>query len=173
MRASPLESDRAVLRPTTPDDFEDLARLRSTPEVSRWWPAGTPVEVEHEWLQGIDDGDAHWTIWVDDVRRGFVQAYEETDPDYRHAGIDLFLDPEVHGRGHGREVVARVARHLFEDVGHHRVVIDPTAANEPAVRCYEAVGFRRVGVMREYWWDHVEQRWADGLLLDLLPGDLR
>ena len=51
-------------------------------------------------------------------------------------------------------------------------MIDPAAANAKAIHAYEAVGFRRVGVMRSYWWDHVEERWADGLLLDLLAGEL-
>ena len=31
---------------------------------------------------------------------------------------------------------------------------------------------RRVGVLRSYWWDHVEERWANGVLLDLLAGEL-
>jgi aminoglycoside 6'-N-acetyltransferase len=32
------------------------------------------------------------------------------------------------------------------DRGHHRLVIDPAADNERAIRCYERVGFRRIGV---------------------------
>ncbi len=56
--------------------------------------------------------------------------------------------------------------------GHHRLVIDPDAANTKAIRCYEAVGFRRVGILRSYWWDHVEERWSDGVLLDLLADEL-
>jgi aminoglycoside 6'-N-acetyltransferase len=51
-------------------------------------------------------------------------------------------------------------------------VIDPAAANTRAIRCYEAVGFRRVGVTRSSWWDHVEDRWADRVPLDLLRGEL-
>lgn len=172
MKAVELESHRAVLRPVVVEDFEELSRIRSTLEVARWWQARSAGELKYEWVQALDDGEAHWTIWIDGRRRGFIQAYEETDPDYRHAGIDLYLDPELHGQGYGREVTERVARHLFDDLGHHRVVIDPTLANEAAVKCYEAVGFTRVGVMREYWYDHVEQRWADGLLMDLLSTDL-
>jgi hypothetical protein len=38
---------------------------------------------------------------------------------------------------------------------------------------YEAVGFQRVGVMRSYWWDHHERRWASGVLFELLEGELR
>jgi len=93
------------------------------------------------------------------------------DPVYRHAGIDVFLDPAVHGRGLGREVVAVLAAHLVDDRRHRRLVIDPAVDNVRAIACYEAVGFRRVGVMRayEHWPDGTER---DGLLMDLLAAEL-
>jgi hypothetical protein len=25
--------------------------------------------------------------------------------------------------------------------------------------------------MRQYWWDHVERKWSDGLLMELLADD--
>ena len=114
-----------------------------------------------------------WTIDVDGAVVGKIQAYEEGDTEFKRAGIDLFLHPAFHGRGLGRECVGLVARWLFDERGHHRVVIDPAAANERAIRCYEGVGFRRVGVMRSYWFDHTLGEWVDGVLLDLLRDELR
>ena len=84
---------------------------------------------------------------------GLIQAYEESDPMYRHAGIDIVLHPDAHGRGLGPEAIRVLARHLFDDRGHHRLVIDPNAANARAIHVYEKVGFRRVGVLRQYEWD--------------------
>lgn len=121
----------------------------------------------------LDDDDlACWVVELEGDVIGFVQAHEEKDPEYRHAGVDLFLDPPVHGQGLGQDVIRTVARHLLVDRGHHRLVIDLAEANTHAIRCFEAVGFRRVGVMRGYWWDHVEQRWANDVLLDVLAGEL-
>ena len=65
-----------------------------------------------------------------------------------------------------------LARHLFDDRGHHRLVIDPARANEAAIRCYERVGFRRVGAMRLYERDHVSDEWVDGLLMEMLADEL-
>ncbi len=100
-----------------------------------------------------------------------IQHYEETDEEFRHAGIDLFLGATYHGRGLGTDAVRTMARHLVDDLGHRRLVIDPAAHNERAIRCYEKVGFRRVGIMREYWLDR-EGVWRDGMLLDLLASEL-
>jgi aminoglycoside 6'-N-acetyltransferase len=67
--------------------------------------------------------------------------------------------------------VRTLAGWLFEERGHHRVTIDPAAANERAIRAYERVGFKRVGVLRRYE-RGADGAWHDGLLLDLLPEDL-
>jgi aminoglycoside 6'-N-acetyltransferase len=42
--------------------------------------------------------------------------------------------------------------------------------NVAAVRCYEKVGFRRVGVLRSYERD-AGGGWRDGLLMELLAGE--
>ena len=50
--------------------------------------------------------------------------------------------------------------------------LEPGAANERAIRAYERVGFRPVGVMRAYE-RGPDGTWHDGLLMDMLRSDLR
>jgi len=102
---------------------------------------------------------------------GAIQWHAEDEPDYRHAGIDIYLDPALHGRGLGTDAVRTLARYLIADQGHHRLVIDPAADNEAAIRCYSRVGFRPVGVMRNYERGE-DGTWHDGLLMDLLAEEL-
>lgn len=103
---------------------------------------------------------------------GFIAAWEKLEPEYRHAGVDMFLDRARHGAGYGAETVRLVCGWLFEARAHHRIVIDPAADNLRAIRCYEAAGFKRVGVLRRYE-RGADGTFHDGLLLDLLPEDLR
>ena len=66
-----------------------------------------------------------------------------------------------------------MAGHLIQDHGHHRLTIDPAAENARAIACYRRVGFRPVGVMRQYervWWE--DGRLRDGLLMELLAHEL-
>ena len=51
-------------------------------------------------------------------------------------------------------------------------MIDPAADNEPAIRCYAAVCFQPVGIMRRYERDAGGAGWHDGLLMDLLVEEL-
>jgi aminoglycoside 6'-N-acetyltransferase len=164
-----LRGERVLLRPATAGDVPALAAILRAPEVARWWGA----RVEADLHEALEDEDT--TLWVvldgADVI-GLVQAWEETDPMYRHAGIDISLHPGWHGRGLGADTLRAVARHLFEDRGHHRITIDPAAHNARAIRTYERVGFRPVGVMRAYE-RGADGTWHDGLLMDMLAGELR
>ena len=156
-------ADRLELRPLREGDEAELRRIHTTPEVRRWWD--TPEEG-FPWTD--DPGSTRLTVLVDGAVAGLVQYYEEPEPKYRHANIDVFLDPAVHGRGLGTEVVRRVARHLIEERGHHRITIDPAAANAAAIRAYEKAGFRPVGVLRRYERDTDGDGWHDGLLMELV-----
>lgn len=165
-----LRGDRVVLRPLGEADVDRIVELGTHPDVARWWPGLTPEHVGEK-ARGEDEGVTCFAILAEGEVAGLIQHYEETDPDYEHAGIDLFLGEPHHGRGLGTDAVRTMARYLVADRGHHRLVIDPAAENERAIRCYEKAGFRRVGVMREHWRDG-NGVWRDGLLMDLLAVEL-
>jgi aminoglycoside 6'-N-acetyltransferase len=163
-----LAGPRCLLVPLDKEHAEALREIRRQPEVMRWWR-----DLEPDFPLSDEPESMRWTVLLkDDPRpRGMIQAYEENEPDYRHAGIDIFLDTAVSGRGIGREVVAVLARHLTTDRGHHRLTIDPAADNAAAIACYAAVGFRPVGRMRQYE-RGADGTWHDGLLMDALADEL-
>lgn len=99
-----------------------------------------------------------------------IQYHEEHDPEYRHAGIDVYIEPAVHRRGYAIDAIRAVVQHLIVDRGHHRLTIDPAADNAAAIALYAKVGFRPVGRMRQYELQ-ADGTWADGLLMELLADD--
>jgi aminoglycoside 6'-N-acetyltransferase len=151
-----------VLRPLVAGDEAELIRIHRTPEVMRWW------DEPEEGFPWDEPESSRFTIEVDGRIAGMIQFAEELEPKYRHASIDLFVDPALHGQGVGTEAVRRVVRLLFDERDHHRITIDPAADNAAAIRCYEKAGFRRVGVMRQYERDVGGDGWHDGLLMELL-----
>src|SRR5829696_8235272 len=98
--AGPLHGQAARLRPVTTRDAARLTEILAHPEVAQWWGAFDLDRVQREL---IDPADATVAFAVEADGRviGLIQYWEENEPDYRHAAIDLFLDPAWHGRGLG------------------------------------------------------------------------
>ena len=169
-----LAGPRIVLTPLMTEHADEIRAIRATPEIAAIWPddARFPLTDEPDstrFVVLLRDPDVPDRI--DPRARGLVQYGEEHTPDYRHASIDIFLDPQIHGRGYGREVIAVLAAHLIDERGHHRITIDPAADNIAAIACYAAVGFRPVGVMRQYE-RGPDGTFHNGLLMDLLADEL-
>jgi aminoglycoside 6'-N-acetyltransferase len=165
-----LQGAKVILRPPTPEDVPELARIRDTEQVNRWWRGGDDMIAAVEEDLAQPDVDT-FVIEHDGQVAGAIQWQAETEPDYLHANIDIYLDPALHRRGLGSDAVRTLARHLINDRGHHRLVIDPAADNAAAIRCYTKVGFKPVGIMRSYE-RSVDGTWHDGLLMDLLADEL-
>jgi aminoglycoside 6'-N-acetyltransferase len=151
---------RVVLRPVDEGDAEALRAIHHTPEVSAWWGS-----MDEGFPFGDDPTTTRLTIEVGGEPAGIIQWGEEDEPDYRHAWIDLFVDPRLHGRGLGTEAIEQLVAWLVRERGHHRITIDPAVENLAAVRCYEKAGFRRVGVM-ELAERGPDGRWRDALLME-------
>ena len=164
-----LQGDQVTLRPLTPSDVEPLTDFFAIPEVAEWWPGENEVRLRAR-LEDDDEG-VGMIIEVDGRLIGFVQYFEESDPNYRHAMIDITLHPDWTNRGLGTDALRTLCRHLFEDLGHHRIMIDPAVANARAIASYRKVGFRDVGVMRRYERAN-DGTWRDSLLMDLLAEEL-
>ncbi len=171
MASIELNGDLVMLRTFGPEDETAIVGILTAPENAEWWPGYDVDRARREYFTEPDGEAAHYAIQHEGLVVGLIQSYEETDPDYRHAGIDVVLAPSATDRGLGTDAVRTLARHLLETEGHHRLVIDPAAANARAIRCYEKVGFRPVGVMRQYETDG-RGGWRDALLMDLLRSEL-
>lgn len=166
-----LHTARLLLRPVAEDDAPTLRAIRRSPEVARWWHAsgpGWPLSPEPGVTRLVVELAGAPGIGPEGAIVGLAQAYEGDDPDYAVSGIDLFLAASVHRRGLGREAVTAVRDWLVRDRGHHRVTLDPAAANTAAIACYQACGFEPVGVLRRYERDTDGIGWHDGLLMEYL-----
>jgi aminoglycoside 6'-N-acetyltransferase len=166
-----LHGARVTLRPLTEADLPALAEMLLEPEAARWWGEHDAERLRKDYLS--DDSTAvGFAIELDGELIGLVAYWEENEPDYRHAGMDITLAAEHRRQGLGADALRALGRHLLTERGHWRLTIDPAADNEQAIRCYEAVGFRPVGIVRRY--ERLpDGSFRDGLLMDMLADELR
>jgi RimJ/RimL family protein N-acetyltransferase len=157
-----------VARVTAGFTFEPLAEahlemLREwllRPHVAAWWGEADAVDelrVDYVDNRAAPDATRAYIAMLAGPRVGFVQCYVvmgtgggwwegEIDPGAR--GIDQFLaDPHRLGQGLGRAMIGAFVEQLFADPSVTVVQTDPAPANLRAIRCYEAAGFERVGLV--------------------------
>jgi aminoglycoside 6'-N-acetyltransferase len=159
---SAIAGQTVVLRPTTAAHVPVFLEILDHPEIAMWWGGYDLERVRRDLL-----GPHGYAIELAGEVIGLIIYREELDPDHRHAAMDLALHPDQHGQGLGCDAMRAMARFLFETRQHHRVVIDPAAHNERAIRSCGRAGFRPVGVMRRYE-RSADGQWHDGMLMELL-----
>ena len=164
-----LIGERITLRPVRSDDEATLKRIFSDQTVATWW--GDPKKSVEDAIEPAEGGSA-FLIEQGDEAIGFIQCYEVEDPMYRHASIDIALRSKWQGKGIGPEAIQILASYLIKERGHHRLTIDPAAHNTRAIKAYRRIGFKPVGIMRQYELGPSGE-WHDGLLMDLLAEDLQ
>ena len=150
-----------AFRPLREADVPLLHEWIHRPHVAQWWGGdGPPASFEDTRkkyslrLHGHSLVKPYIALLAGEPM-GFIQSYaaiecgdgwwkDETDPGVH--GIDQFLCDESRlGRGVGTRMVSAFVHRLFEDPNVTKVQADPDPVNTRAIRCYEKVGFRRLG----------------------------
>ena len=158
------------LHPLGDEHVVAVVELMALPEVQPWWGTWDAARVREGLLE--DDDSTYLAIVHGGRLVGIIGYYEEDDPEYRHAGMDISVHPDVFGTGVALDALRTVCRMLVDERGHHRLIIDPNANNARAIAAYRKLGFRDIGIMRRYE-KQVDGTWEDGLLMDMLADELR
>jgi aminoglycoside 6'-N-acetyltransferase len=166
-----LRDGRLTLRPLDERDAGELVTIVEHPSVREWWGSDESHSRSADGFAEDARDQVAFAIEVDGQLAGWLAFHEEEEPDYRRAGLDIFLGSEHQGAGLGPAALRLAARWLIDERGHHRLTIDPACANVRAIRAYRTVGFRPVGIMRSYE-RGPDGTWHDALLMDLLAEEL-
>jgi len=163
-----IEGERLTLRALTDADVEILLPAIYEPGIVEWWGDTSDPDYQREGLR--NEGNA-LAIVVDDETAGWLCFHEETEPDYRHVAFDILLRPAFQHQGFGADALRLLIHWFAEARGHHRFTIDPSAKNHRAIKAYESVGFKPVGLLRNNE-RAPDGHWRDSLLMDLLADEL-
>ena len=140
MTQPPLQGDHVRLRLLAEEDLPRLLEILLQPGVAEWWPGYEMARLRADTFGSPDTTSL--AIELDGRIVGLVIYAEETDPYYKSAGIDITLDNEHLGQGLGSDTLRTLARHLFEERGHHRLTIGPALATERAIGGVQEGGFQ-------------------------------
>jgi RimJ/RimL family protein N-acetyltransferase len=173
-----LQGEKVVLRAVEPEDLDVLYEQDSEFELTQladdepWFPKTRSAwrEEFEEYLKKPEE----MAIFVIEADGAVIGSCSLRDFDYTARRCELGIqigDRDYWGKGYGRDAIRLLARYAFETLGMNRIQLSVRADNERAVRAYEAAGFKREGVLRQWTWHSGAFR--DWVQMGLLTSDLQ
>ncbi len=158
---------------------DDAARVRASrldaanERYQGWRPPTVAEVVEHARRQDPS------TI---NRRVGTIQLVIERDGEYAGdfgvttmhpiptVSLGITVAPGLHGQGIGGRACRMLIDALFAD-GTYRVVARVDPRNEPSLRLFDRLGFRREGHERASYYDPDYDEWTDEILFAVLASE--
>ena len=114
------------------------------------FPAST--EDEQRWLeQQSSYSRGEYQFAVEDFEGSLVGRCGIIRLDWKNrvGELAIMIGTPYRGRGYGKEAMALLCDFCFREMNLHKLKVTVFAFNEAALRCYEANGFAREGLMRQ------------------------
>jgi RimJ/RimL family protein N-acetyltransferase len=163
------------IRRAREDDVDFLAELVTHEDVEPFLAAVRAKgrdELLAEIERSAEEPEAFgvFVIEVEGERAGTMR-FERANIRSRIANLGgLAVHPDFRGSKVSDTAARLFQRHLFDELGFHRLQLEVYGFNERALRHAERSGFVREGVRRKAYWRNDE--WVDGVLYGLVAEDL-
>jgi len=150
-----FETKRLILRPFTPDDWQDFYEYESNLETLKF--------VTTDWTCSEDDAkrltkewseyEGVWAVCLKETGKvvGHVDIRPEYDKKFCVYEIGYIFSPVYHGKGYATESLARILQHGFEDLNAHRIIADSYPENTASWKLLERLGLRREAHFVKCW----------------------
>jgi RimJ/RimL family protein N-acetyltransferase len=163
------------VRRARPDDLDFIAALVTNEDVEPFLAAGRPKDRETlradiERSEEEPDVFGVFVIEADGERAGVMRFSSRGGPNRIAELGGLAVHPDYRGRNLADEAARVFQRHLFEELGFHRLQLEVYGFNERAMRHAERSGFVLEGRKRRAYLHDGE--WVDGVVYGLTVEDL-
>ena len=163
-----------AIRRAKPDDVDFLVELVTHEDVEPFLAAVRAKgrdEILAEIARSDSDPEAYGVFVIEaEGERAGTMRFERANHRSRIADLGgLAVHPDFRGAKIADAAARLFQRHLFDDLGFHRVQMEIYGFNERAMRHAERAGFTREGVRRQAYWRN--DAWVDGVLYGALADD--
>ncbi|MCX5922136.1 MAG: GNAT family N-acetyltransferase [Candidatus Dependentiae bacterium] len=163
------DQETVTFKKITEDDVPLLRTWFQEPHVEQWWPTPEAEEdfIKHFVTRSRSKDTFAYISKLNDVPFGYIQYYYFNRDDQNTGGIwapgdlpettvgidQLIGDPQYLGKGYGTRMLQEFITYITQVLEPHitTIILDPKPTNTVAIKCYEKVGFKRVGVVDAPW----------------------
>ncbi len=151
-----FEGKKVRLRAFEQSDLDANHAFVNDYETLRGMISGIPfpasLQDEQQWLsQQTSYTRGEYQFAIEDFEGDLVGRCGLIRLDWKNrvGELAIMIGSPYRGRGYGTEAMELLCNFCFREMNLHRLKVTVFAFNEPALRCYEACGFVREGMLRE------------------------
>ncbi|WP_110515080.1 GNAT family N-acetyltransferase [Herpetosiphon llansteffanensis] len=176
-----LETERLLLRQPVLADRDPMFAIMADPQVLRYFgqlPMETPEQAENR-LNSLKRSfeqkiGVRWAITLHEHGEWIGSAgFWRFESEHARAEIGYELAAHSWGKGIMTEALQAILQFGFETLKLHSIEAQIHPDNQGSRRALEKVGFHQEGLLRENYFDIVENRFTDTVVFGLLGADWR
>ena len=166
-----LNTERLILRPFTPSDFEAVHSWASNPANTRYMAWGPNSEEETKGFLGMVKPGKDFAVVMKDNNSviGSCGIYPNDENDTAELGWILHMD--YWKQGYGAELCGELIRYGFEDLKLRRITAPCAAVNYGSYRIMERNGMRREALHVKKFWARIDKEWIDEAIYAILADE--
>lgn len=166
-----LMGEKIRLRAIERSDIPIFVRWFNDPELLRYLAMYVPMSqaAEEQWFESVlkDESQHVFVIETADGTPIGNLGLFGIDWKNRCAGCGIGIgEKEYWSQGYGSDALRILLRFAFADMNLHRVYLKVYDFNQRAIRCYEKLGFRHEGRLRQA--HYTSGRYVDELVMGIL-----
>lgn len=166
-----IRGDKVIFRAIEREDLAQLRDWRNDPDLRRRTREFRLLSLENQerWFKGLHDDRNTIMFAVLNEKRNLIGVVGLTYIDWknRRAEVSIYIgEKTVQGQGYGLDALRTITRYGFHEANLHKLYAEIFAFNEPSVRLFEKVGFKRDGVKRED--QYVDGKYWDTFVYSIL-----
>ena len=153
-----LQTDKILLRPLVPDDFQSLLRLTRDPSMWIYFTKDLSVEAEFsDWTEGAladvkNKTRLPFTI-IDRLSGNPIGSTSFGNISFTDRRIEIgwtWIAKDYQGTGANNEIKYLMFKYAFETLGFERIEIKTDVLNVKARRALQRIGLKEEGVLRSH-----------------------
>lgn len=146
-----LSNERIHLRAYEPEDADDVAEIRSSPEIAKFLIQKQPMNMA-QWRESLLSNKSQIQLAIIHTERdeiaGEVSLYR-IDEINRSAGFGIYIAPFFQNFGLGGGASKLLINHAFKTLNFNRLWLRVLSHNAIAIRLYQDLGFKQEGTLRK------------------------
>lgn len=145
------------LRDYGKEDIESAKNFVNDFEVRQYVEGNIPYPYtlanEEDWYKKLSPHSDIYNFAIEDQKTGkYIGGCSINEVDWKNSKVvvGIFIgDTDYRSKGYGTDAMNTLVKFIFEQMNINKVKLGVYSFNQRAIRCYEKVGFKKEGILKE------------------------